>query len=75
MFHADFQELCTYWLAVYEYRYTVLPILIAMRPVIGGEELCSVTTDEIALVRATFTNSSCSYNNVTIGSLLVVLGV
>jgi hypothetical protein len=49
---------------------TVLPILIAMRPAIGGDEVCGVTANEIELVRATFTNRSCSYANVTIGSLL-----
>ena len=48
----------------------VLPILIAARPAVSGEEVCSVATDEIALVRATFTNSSCSYASASIGSLL-----
>ena len=31
---------------------------------------CFPTLTEIALVQATFTNSSCSYDNVTIGELL-----
>jgi len=31
---------------------------------------CAATAAEIAIARATFTNSSCSYANLTVGSLL-----
>ena len=49
---------------------SVLPILIATRPAVSGEEVCSVATDETALVRATFTNAPARTPSVSIGSLL-----
>jgi hypothetical protein len=55
---------------------TVGPIILSLAPTTtasadaGDLPQCAATAAEIAHVRATFTNSSCSYTNLTVGSLL-----
>lgn len=69
----DRGTLKTIFVAVSGALSTVLPVIYALKP--GMDDVpstlsCFPTLTEIALVQATFTNSSCSYDNVTIGELL-----
>jgi hypothetical protein len=52
---------------------TVVPLILALQPkaIVAGTNTCAATAAQTALVRATFTNSSCSYAHVSIGSLLL----
>lgn len=51
---------------------TAIPIIFALaeKQMKTSAAVCAATAGALALVRATFTNSSCNYTNLTIGSLL-----
>ena len=70
----DRTSLKTIFVQVFGPLSTEVPLILTLKPkaFVAGSDACAAMAAEIAIARATFTNASCSYTNVTVGSLLAL---